>query len=461
MSKVKNAFKIIGIIFVGLIGLTIELYIIFNITFSIQLNNKIAELKAQGKPMTIAEIVPTLVPDKENAAILYNKAFELMESEKTSEMVKTIGFANSHSNISDWSEKQKVEIPKLVDSRELQRIYELLEEGSQKLKCNFSREYGKGVFMELPTYSNVRNAVRLFCAKALLEAESGKAEKAFDMLLIGLEFSNHLKDEPILISQLVRIACDQLLIECVKSISDSKSIPVEKANLIMSELSAHKDVEPFIKCMDGERLIYMGWFSEKILQGNMSLKALRAISGIDILREDPLIAKMFSSLLLNLYRPIFKKDYTCYLTLISKIQDNYNIPYYKVAEKIRNNPIERQIPRYCVLTRISIPALDVMQEGFAKYQAEIDICRTGLALRIYRVKNGDYPEKLESLVPDFLKEVPIDPFSGENLKYYRYERGFKLYSIGPNMQDDFGTRRTYEKDSPAYENYDIVWEFGS
>ena len=46
----------------------------------------------------------------------------------------------------------------------------------------------------------------------------------------------------------------------------------------------------------------------------------------------------------------------------------------------------------------------------------------------------------------------------KSLKYSRYIGGFKLYSFGPNMQDDFGTKRTYEKDSPSYEDYDIVWK---
>ena len=94
-------------------------------------------------------------------------------------------------------------------------------------------------------------------------------------------------------------------------------------------------------------------------------------------------------------------------------------------------------------------------------QAIIDICRVGLALKFYKAKNGDYPQNLIKLVPEFLKEIPIDPFSGESLKYSTYGNIFKLYSIGPNMQDDFGTKRTFQKDSPGYEDYDIVWESGS
>ena len=91
----------------------------------------------------------------------------------------------------------------------------------------------------------------------------------------------------------------------------------------------------------------------------------------------------------------------------------------------------------------------------ARHQVYIDICRTGLALKIYKTKDGNYPEKLESLVPEFLKEVPTDPFSSENLIYKKSANGFILYSLGPNMKDDGGTDA---KENKWQGDYDIVWE---
>jgi hypothetical protein len=40
-----------------------------------------------------------------------------------------------------------------------------------------------------------------------------------------------------------------------------------------------------------------------------------------------------------------------------------------------------------------------------------------LALRLYRQERGEFPKSLESLVPQFLPAVPIDPFSGKPLVY--------------------------------------------
>lgn len=465
MSKTKKVLKVIGKIFLSLIALIIVVYIVLNIVFSIQLRNKIAELKKQGRPMTIAEIIPAPVPDEENAAILYNKAFALMtsgdggipyisnkEMGTKNNVIKAIEEVKSCSDMSEWTDEQRQEIPKLIYSAELQNIYSLLEEGSRKTKCNFNPPYEEGPGMLLPYFTPMRSAMRLLCVKALLEAEAGKNVQAFDTLLVGLKISNQLKDEPILITQLVRIACDGMIIKSIEDISDSNSIPIEKAEMIMGELSLHQSMEPFIKCMDGERVCMGSWAFERILRGiPKELGELMNNSIYDTPMQMPLLVT--SAIL---WKPIFKKDFEYYLTILSKIGDSYNIPYY---EYVKDEIADEDIPKCCILTRILVPALDRVREITARYQANIDICRTGLALKLYKTKNENYPLDLEDLVSaKLLSKVPIDPFSGKGLVYSRHIGGFKLYSFGPNMQDDFGAKRTHEKDSPAYENYDLVWQ---
>jgi len=440
----KKFLKVVGIVFGGLIGI----YIILDITFSIQLHNKIAELKVQGRPMTIAEIVPPPVPDEENAAILYNKAFELMKQKETSEMIETIKNVKSFSDISQWTDKQREEIPKLVNSRDAQDIYQLLEEGSRKPKCNFNPEYEKGfeMLILLPHLSTMRDAVELLCIKTLLEAEAGNLEEAIDTLLIGLRFSNHLKDEQTLISQLVRITCDQLLIECIKGISYSRVIPEGQAALIINELSTHKDVEPFVKCTDMERVGLGTWAFERILRAKP-----RELKGVIFINYSPHTPLIFIVALLG--KPIFKKDFVCYLTFLSGIRDSYNVPYYELAKQVKNKTRGEDIPKYCIFTRAVLPTLNRARENVAKYHADIDVCRTSLALKIYKAKNGAYPKTLS-----FFSELPIDPFNGKELIYKKSGNGFILYSVGPNMKDDNGIPKAKEYNDPAYNDYDIVWK---
>ena len=62
----------------------------------------------------------------------------------------------------------------------------------------------------------------------------------------------------------------------------------------------------------------------------------------------------------------------------------------------------------------------------------------GVALYIYRARNGRFPETLDDLVPDFISAVPRDPFDGQPMKLKRTEHGLIVYSIGPDMIDNGG-----------------------
>ncbi|MCR9119854.1 MAG: general secretion pathway protein GspG, partial [bacterium] len=61
-----------------------------------------------------------------------------------------------------------------------------------------------------------------------------------------------------------------------------------------------------------------------------------------------------------------------------------------------------------------------------------------LAIELYRREHGKLPAELSDLVPDFLDEVPIDPFTGDPLIYRVDEDAIVIYSVGRNGVDDGG-----------------------
>ncbi len=61
-----------------------------------------------------------------------------------------------------------------------------------------------------------------------------------------------------------------------------------------------------------------------------------------------------------------------------------------------------------------------------KSKSSIVMGTTALALKLYRVENGPYPNKLERLVPKYLDSIPLCPFSGKLLKYESDGRSFTL-----------------------------------
>jgi len=63
---------------------------------------------------------------------------------------------------------------------------------------------------------------------------------------------------------------------------------------------------------------------------------------------------------------------------------------------------------------------------------------TAIAVELYRRRHGDLPQRLEELVPDFLPQVPIDPFDGQPLRYVVRKEEYVVYSVGYDRVDDGG-----------------------
>jgi hypothetical protein len=70
--------------------------------------------------------------------------------------------------------------------------------------------------------------------------------------------------------------------------------------------------------------------------------------------------------------------------------------------------------------------------------ALLRLLRADLAIRGYRRDVGNFPPSLESLVPGWLEEVPVDPFSGHPLIYRADAEGYLVYSVGQDEIDDGG-----------------------
>jgi len=76
---------------------------------------------------------------------------------------------------------------------------------------------------------------------------------------------------------------------------------------------------------------------------------------------------------------------------------------------------------------------------FLRANIHVDLAITACALERHRLKHGSFPERLDQLVPEFMKEVLKDRVDGKPLRYSRRQDGsFTLYSIGANEEDEAG-----------------------
>jgi hypothetical protein len=85
------------------------------------------------------------------------------------------------------------------------------------------------------------------------------------------------------------------------------------------------------------------------------------------------------------------------------------------------------------------PAMNEIPTHFARAQFALDAARTACALERYRLANGEFPETLAALLPQYLVKLPQDIVNGQPLAYHPTRDGqFVLYSVGWNKTDDTG-----------------------
>lgn len=78
------------------------------------------------------------------------------------------------------------------------------------------------------------------------------------------------------------------------------------------------------------------------------------------------------------------------------------------------------------------------------------LARTALALERHHAAHGQFPESLDNAPDTRANSLPLDPFSGNPIRYHVVEGRPRLTSVGPNRQDD-----SHQPDASSFD--DIVW----
>ncbi len=90
------------------------------------------------------------------------------------------------------------------------------------------------------------------------------------------------------------------------------------------------------------------------------------------------------------------------------------------------------------LLALLTPAMRVIVDAGDRSRAQTRLAEVSLALAAYRADHGRYPPQLSVLCPKYLPELPKDPFSDGDFRYFLRAENCILYSVGPNGVDDGG-----------------------
>jgi hypothetical protein len=279
----------------------------------------------------------------------------------------------------------------------------------------------------LPTLQSSRDAVTLLKFDALNKAEAGDIDGAIRTCHAAFHAGCSIGDEPSLIAQLVRIACQAAAINLL----ERALAQGEPSDAVLTALQARieaTETEPLLLYgLRGERAGYYQFF-EAIRSGTLPTK-----SAVATLGTPPELEYLFFSVPgFILLQQTSHLHYMTELVVIAKL------PPEKWAGAFADQ--KAKVGELPVVVKALVPATDKMGEAFRRNYATLRCAIVAIAAERYRRQNGRWPVTPEELVKaGLLKSVPKDPFAaGQSIKFAHPADGLIVYSTGQDGKDDGG-----------------------
>jgi len=488
MSKLKKVGICLGILFVGMIGLIILIYCAEDLRGRAAWKNFKKEWEAKGEVFDYKQIVPKEIPSEKNFAHipllkpLHQHQWSEGLSEATPVDQKSFDEAanllkldsNEDTKLDGWALGQSVDLKpwqKLFREQEgwphpeeagepaadilmaLGKHEPIMTELTQAAKdrplCQFDIKYEAHFAALLPHLSPFRNFTKIYTLRSLAHLANDDPEAALADIRMGFFLAESIREEPLLISQLVRIACLQITLQPVWEGLKEKKWNTEQLAAIEKQLAA-------IELLTGYHISILG---EREL----------ANLAIDQMAINP---KVFNEMVEGEAHKIGlapegwlrhnqKRLNEMHLKFSQRIVDPKARRIHPDIAAAFNKELDARtklkFPIYDMFSGMLLPAIDKVAIKIGSAQASVDHARIACLLELHHLEHKNYPEKLA----DLKKPLPLDPYNGKPYAYKLTKEGrYQLYGIGWNQKDDGGTV-IKNGDRPDPENGDLVWSYSS
>jgi len=300
-------------------------------------------------------------------------------------------------------------------------------------------DFSEGVALRLPHLSKLRDLARLLREDARVVGRLGAYGEAAADIMATFKLIRTVKDEPVLVSQLIRFAITKAACQAAQDALPPQGLSFDIAQMLVDYAANVTYRESFADSFSGEALSVLDLF-QRLRNGDTSF-----------------FSPSPASLEVGLYlygsafaRPLLNMDEATYAEITMRLGEIARLSFYEGKPKM--DEIGRDIKNISWLRVMSYGTLRTLPHAIdaqAHNEANLGLLRVGLSLEQYHARNGKWPESLDALAPAFDGDVPKDPCSGHPFIYKPSGTSLLLYSIGTNGTDDGGRF--------DYSDGDIVW----
>jgi hypothetical protein len=407
---------------------------------------RVLAIRKSGYPASLRELDAwyTHVPESKNAAVVLTKAFAqpgLADGSSTMTILGDKTWIPTRGHLLD--DAAKAQLTAVLATNQV--LLELLHSASAFTNSRYPVDLMQGFQTLMPHLAKVKGSIQLLTTEALLEASNGETDKAIATLQAAGVIADTLEPEPLLISQLVRIAGWAIISKRCELIINGGTLTDEQLSTLQKMFHDAEQPDAMARGLGGERAsglaVFMGSQDQMYLFGGASSPPAF---------KDRMRSTLFMGLLKS--TGILNKDKAFYLDVMATNMAAAEAPFPErlTLGQQASSAVLSPPSRMMIFSRMLLPALGRAIQRDGEHAARIRTTQTAIAVeRFRRAHNGNLPAELSELAPTYLPSLPIDPFDGQPLRFKRLASGYSVYSIGADLRDDGGAEGDPKKQTSA------------
>lgn len=419
MKRLFKAFRFAAILFGGLIAIALIYYGVSNWRASSRLEAKLAELRAAGQPVMLADLARPPIPPEDNAFTFLKRAEEGIsavdkevnaaeeaEEKARQERVKA-GEEPAAENSDDDAPPTPIVLAAMRAAlaaypdavRNIDRASECSDFDAQ---IDTNTEAGIYSGNMLPMFSVIRGAVRVLSYQGKVQLADGHPDDALQTALKILRLSRLYDRQSTMVANMISTACCNMGVRLAGAALQAGPISGENHAALDAELAQHDPIAAARFGLRTERAFALEHYLELIARG---------IGWSSVMKNDAcdtieLITRAIGSL---------------------SSGDN--------GSEI-DAGFSKTLGHSGTLTSLIEPGLRAYLQTVPRRQASLRALRILNALTARTVAANDAAPGLDSL--GLPAGETTDPFNGAPLHLRKLPEGWLIYSVGANLTDDGG-----------------------
>jgi hypothetical protein len=448
------------------------------------------QLAAQGEKLAIREIAPRVTAAEQDAAQDLIHSIGLFGPGLADYPPAMRNVVPGRAMIA-WAEEavpttDSTNVWPTISRRILDHQQELanLRAALQNPRIRLDLDYNLGFSLPLPHLAQLKNAATWLSIATLVELHESHASNAMEKLQACLTLVRPLEKEPLIISQLVRLAIAQMALNATWELLQHPGWQDAQLAGLQAQWSSPNFFDAAAPALEMDRAMRLSACAlARTSYSNFQTIQLSggrppATVGLGQLLAHPsqntqhFVAGVAGYSQYYMWKGDWSYQEELYNLQTTEAALNaarltltngaFLSAFKKLAADLTkiNSSFANSTNHFC----FTFPALAVQSYllKLADWETERRMLVTAIALKRFQLRSGRYPADLKELVPDYLPELPVDFMDGQILRYRPIGgETYLLYSVGEDGEDNGGDPTPSPNPANLYNAWwkarDIVW----